>query len=109
MDRQFIMSEISTGGFMGFETAVSLSRNERTKAWTVYFRCEDQEARGTLRDTARAAADFVEIFQSHGVPIWAFCQALASEDDEALVQLGREIDAALKQVRGNDAADADRP
>ena len=98
MKRQFIFDGISTGFIGGFEE-VSLSRNERTGAWTVYFRCDDLEAGGTIRHKAGTPAQFVEIFRRRGVSIEQFCRAL-DQDDEQLRNLRHAIEAQLTQVAG---------
>lgn len=90
MRRQLIMCDIATG-FMGCEVEVSVSRDERTGVWTIYFHSLDQDAPGTIRHKAKTSADFLDAFKERGVHIATFCDELNETGDLDLVALGQAV------------------
>lgn len=100
MQRTFVMKTIG-GGFIGMEEDVSISRNERTRRWTVYFRSDDPDGRGTLRHSMGAPSEFVEAFRMRGVGLEEFCESLEQEFGEDWPEL-RQLSEQLRDALGKE-------
>jgi len=79
------------GSVASWPVSVSLSRNERTKNWTLYLNYTDPE--NSQREVVRCgdAASVVEALEQYGIDADDFCASLDNAELDALMQLAEEI------------------
>lgn len=82
--------EIS-GSACSWGVEVSISRNQRSGLWTLYFNYTDPEARALEKHHAETQADFLSTAEERNMDIDSFCDALIASKDPELIALGSQI------------------
>lgn len=92
MQKTYLFSYEIGGSVDSWPVSVSISRNSRTKVWTLYFSYEDPEARQYILGKAAGPSDLIGLLEEHFCyDIGEFCDSLENDGDEELEQLAREV------------------
>ena len=91
MQRTYLFDYEIHGSVMSWPVCVFISRNSKSKIWTLYFQYTDPEAGQYVMEKVKEPAYFTGVLEEHGCDIDVFCDALSESDNPELVWLASEI------------------
>jgi hypothetical protein len=81
------------GSVGSWSVEVSMSRNQKSGVWTLYFKQTDPEARDLIVHRANDSGDFFVIADERNMEMGSFCSALLATRNEKLIELGKSLQA----------------